>query len=75
MKQAEMSFIRKLGKLRYLNHLRKTNEVENCPVCTSKPEHKVYIPSDGEMYIDKMQNANAFNALILFQKIILVCDA
>lgn len=44
--QAEMTFIRKLGKLRYLNHLRKTNEVENCPVCTSKPEHKVFLSDD-----------------------------
>lgn len=58
MEQAEMTFIRKLGKLRYLNHLRKTNEVENCPVCTSKPEHKVFIVSD------KMQNAKV--SLILF---------
>lgn len=55
--QAENTFIRKLGKLRYLNHLRKTNEVENCPVCTSKPEHKVFHQMT---YIDKMQNAKVF---------------
>lgn len=39
--QAEEEFIRKLGKLRYLNNLRNTNEVEDCPACCSKPEHKV----------------------------------
>lgn len=40
MKHAEIEFVRKMGRLKYLNHLEKTNEVENCPICTQPPNTK-----------------------------------
>lgn len=39
--EAELNFVRKLGQLKYLNHLRKNKEVEDCPICNTRPETKV----------------------------------
>lgn len=41
MNEAELNFVRKLGQLKYLNHLRKNKEVEDCPICNTRPETKV----------------------------------
>lgn len=41
VKQSELNFVRKLGQLKYLSHLRKNNQVENCPICSTQPETKV----------------------------------
>lgn len=41
MQEAELSFVRKLGQLKYLNHLRKNKEIENCPICSTQPKIKV----------------------------------
>lgn len=39
--QAELNFVRKLGQSKYLNHLRKNKEIEDCPICNTRPETKV----------------------------------
>lgn len=41
IRQAELNFLRKLGQLKYLGHLRKNNQVENCPICDTPPGIKV----------------------------------
>lgn len=41
IRQAELNFVRKLGQLKYLNHLKKNQQVEDCPICSSPPESKV----------------------------------
>lgn len=40
MKDAEAEFVRKMGRLKYLNHLEKSKEVDNCPICSQPPENK-----------------------------------
>ena len=40
LQAAEMGFVRKQGRLKYLKHLEKNKEVENCPICTQAPETK-----------------------------------
>lgn len=46
MNEAELNFVRKLGQLKYLNHLRKNKEVEDCPICNTRPETKVSYETD-----------------------------
>lgn len=41
LQQAELNFVRKLGQLKYLNHLKKNQTVEDCPICDTRPETKV----------------------------------
>lgn len=41
IREAELNFVRKLGQLKYLNHLKKNTQVEDCPICSSPPESKV----------------------------------
>lgn len=41
LQQAELDFVRKLGQLKYLNHLKKNQIVEDCPICNVQPETKV----------------------------------
>lgn len=41
VREAELNFVRKLGQLKYLNHLKKNQQVEDCPICSSPPESKV----------------------------------
>lgn len=41
MREAELNFLRKLGQLKYLNHLKKNKDVEDCPICDTQPENKV----------------------------------
>lgn len=41
LQQAELDFVRKLGQLKYLNHLKKNQTVEDCPICDTRPETKV----------------------------------
>lgn len=43
MNQAELEFVRKMGRLKYLNHLKKSNELENCPICCHQPEEKYVV--------------------------------
>lgn len=43
LKQAELNFVRKLGQIKYLNHLKKNQTVEDCPICNSPPETKVCV--------------------------------
>lgn len=40
---AELNFIRKIGQLKYLSHLKQTEMIEDCPVCKSIPTDKVNI--------------------------------
>lgn len=40
-RQAELKFVRKTGQLKYLNHLKKNQKVEDCPICTLPPVSKV----------------------------------
>lgn len=41
LRQAELAFVRKLGQLKYLTHLKKNNVIENCPICQTQPTEKV----------------------------------
>lgn len=41
LKDAELKFIRKMGTLKYLRHLEQNKELQNCPICDQRPEHKV----------------------------------
>lgn len=41
LRESELKFVRKLGTLKYLKHLEKNKELENCPICDQQPEHKV----------------------------------
>lgn len=43
IKQAELEFVRKMGRLKYLNHLKKSNVLENCPICCHPPEEKYVV--------------------------------
>lgn len=43
MKHAELEFVRKLGRLRYLDHLKKSSELENCPICCHPPVEKYVV--------------------------------
>lgn len=43
MQESELAFVRKLGQLKYLNHLRKNKEIENCPICSSPPQLKYIV--------------------------------
>lgn len=40
LKNSELKFIRKMGTLKYLKHLEQNKDLENCPICDQKPEHK-----------------------------------
>lgn len=40
---AELEFVRKMGRLKYLNHLKKSDELENCPICCHPPEEKYVV--------------------------------
>lgn len=51
MQEAELNFVRKLGQLKYLNHLRKNKEVEDCPICNTRPETKVCVWVYGKLFI------------------------
>lgn len=42
LKESELKFVRKLGTLKYLKHLEKNKQLENCPICRATPEHKVH---------------------------------
>lgn len=41
LQEAKLNFVRKLGQLKYLNHLKKNKEVDECPICKTRPEIKV----------------------------------
>lgn len=41
LKDSNLKFIRKMGTLKYLKHLEQNKELEDCPICHLKPEHKV----------------------------------
>lgn len=41
LQQAELNFVRKLGQLKYLSHLKKNQIVEDCPICNVQPDTKV----------------------------------
>ncbi|XP_055320162.1 E3 ubiquitin-protein ligase SHPRH [Sitodiplosis mosellana] len=43
LQQAELDFVRKLGQLKYLNHLKKNQTVEECPICDTRPETKYVV--------------------------------
>lgn len=43
IREAELEFVRKLGRLKYLNHLKKSTELENCPICCHPPEEKYVV--------------------------------
>lgn len=43
MRDAELEFVRKMGRLKYLNHLKKSTELENCPICCHPPEEKYVV--------------------------------
>lgn len=41
LEEAKLNFVRKLGQLKYLNHLKKNKDVDDCPICNTRPEIKV----------------------------------
>lgn len=41
LREAELNFVRKLGTLKYLKHLEKNKQLENCPICDQQPKQKV----------------------------------
>lgn len=41
--QAQLKFVRLQGTQKYLQHLKKSEKVEPCPICKQYPENKVCI--------------------------------
>lgn len=76
--QAELNFIRTLGQLKYLAHLEKNKDVEECPVCKTLPEHKV---SQSYMHILRhrlctfkfVDEFHSFDVFRIFQYAVLEC--
>lgn len=65
LREAEMKFVRKIGTLKYLKHLEKNKQLENCPICVQQPEHKVIfkgliLNQKGKMLIPFVDEKNMF---------------
>lgn len=41
--EAEVSFVRLNGRLKYLQHLKERNEPQSCPICTNLPKERYFV--------------------------------
>lgn len=51
--EAEINFTRLNGRLKYLNHLKETNETPTCPICTNQPTSKYFVTVCGHSICDE----------------------